>query len=206
MIIHRFPIGQLSANCYFVVCQKSNEGIIIDPGDDGDFLTQKILQLQIKPLYIVLTHGHFDHILAAEELRLNFKIPLMIHRDDFFLTKKAHQSADYFGIKGEILIPKEVKFIKEGEKIKFGQETIAVIHTPGHTPGSISLYSKKENILFCGDLLFENGFGRTDFSYGSAEKLNNSLKKIFSLPPQTLVYPGHGEKFFLEEVVKYGQR
>ncbi|MBL7150517.1 MBL fold metallo-hydrolase [Candidatus Microgenomates bacterium] len=204
MKIRRLVVGQLATNCYLAVCSETNKGIIIDPGDSADFISEKILELKIKPKFIVLTHGHFDHLIAAEELRLNFKIPILIHKEDLFLAKKAYQSASYFlGTKEEFLILKKVNFVKAGQKIKFGQEELEVIHTPGHTPGSISLYSGKRNILFSGDLVFENGVGRTDFSYSSEEELQNSLKRIFSLPSKTLVYPGHGEELVLEETIRF---
>jgi len=198
MVVYCFPVGQLLANCYLVACEETKEAVVIDPGDEGSFISEKVLELGIKPKLIVATHGHFDHLLAAEELRLNFNIPFLLHQKDTFLIKKA--------VKETQLPPQAWEYIKNREKIKFGKEALTVIHTPGHTPGSLSLYNKKKNVLFCGDLLFKNGVGRTDFSYGSAEKLNSSLKKVFSLPPKTLVYPGHGEKFTLKEVVKYCQR
>lgn len=199
MVIHRFRVGQLKTNCYLVVCPQTSEGIIVDPGDEGSFISEKILALKIKPKLIIATHGHFDHLIAAEELRLNFKIPLFIHQEDLFLLKKARQSARYWlGTREVFLVPKEVKFVKEGEKIEFGQEELEVIHTPGHTPGSIALFNRTEEILFSGDLIFARGVGRADFSYSSPEDLGVSLKKLLSLPPQTRVYPGHGEKFILE--------
>lgn len=199
MEVQRLVVGQLKTNCYLVICSQTNEGIVVDPGDEGSFLSEKILALKIKPKLMIATHGHFDHLTAVEELRLNFKIPFFLHQEDLFLTKKAGQSAGFWlETKEKFLLPQEVKFIKEGEEIEFGQEKLGVIHTPGHTPGSIALFNRSEKILFSGDLLFQNGVGRTDFSYSSAKDLKTSLKKILSLPPQTLVYPGHGEKFTLE--------
>ena len=200
MIVHCFPVGQLETNCYLAYCSRTNEGIVVDPGDEGSFLSEKIKELKIKLKLIIATHGHFDHILAAEELRLNFQIPLLIHQEDLFLLKKAGQSAEFWlQDKEKFLLPQKARFIEEGEKIRFGQEELKVIHTPGHTPGSIALYSQKENLLFSGDLLFQEGVGRTDFSYSSPEKLEQSLRKVFSLPSQTLVYPGHGKAFTLEK-------
>lgn len=193
MEVKRLVVGQLRTNCYLVACKETNEGMVVDPGDEGSFLSEKILELGVKPKLIVATHGHFDHLMAAEELRLNFNIPLLIHKRDEFLIKKTTSQTP--------LPPKIWQYIKEEEKIEFGQEKFEVIHTPGHTPGSLSLYNKKENVLFCGDLLFKDGVGRTDFSYGSSEKLKNSLEKIFSLPSKTLVYPGHGEKLTLGSLV-----
>ena len=199
MVVYRFPLGPLSANCYLVVCERTKKGIIVDPADEGDFISEKILQLKITPLFIFATHGHFDHIMAAEELRLNFNIPFLVHKEDEFLLRTAKERGDFWLGKRVWLPPKKWEYIKEGDKIRFGKETLEVIHTPGHTPGSICLYNKKENILFSGDLIFKDGVGRTDFSYSSSEKMESSLKKIGSLPKDTLVYPGHGKEFCLGE-------
>lgn len=199
MKIHCLVVGQLQTNCYLAVCPKTDQCVVIDPGDSAEFISEKILNPGIKPKFIILTHGHFDHIMAAEELRLNFKAPILVHRDDLFLVKQVQESASHWlAGKQEFLPAKQVKFIKEGDQIKFGKEKLAVIHTPGHTPGSISLFNQKEKVIFCGDLVFKNGVGRTDFSYGSSENLQDSLKKIFSLPPETVIYPGHGEEFALK--------
>lgn len=198
MFVHQWSLGPLKTNCYFVVCNTTDKMVIIDPGDEGSFLSEKILELKLKPLFIILTHSHFDHCLAAGELRLNFKIPLLVHSKDEFLLKKAGQSADYWlGSQEKVLLAKKWQTIQDGDKITFGRERLKVIHTSGHTPGSICLYNKKAGVLFSGDLIFKDGVGRTDFSYSSIEKLQDSLKKIFALPAQTRVYPGHGEKFIL---------
>lgn len=193
MTIHRFIVGQLQANCYFLVCSQTDQSVIIDPGDEGDFLSEKILQLKISPQIILLTHVHFDHCLAAEELRLNFKIPIFLHQADFSLIKNIRPQE-------KILLPQETKFLKDRQEIKFGQEKLKVIHTPGHTPGSVCLYNPLDQFLFSGDLIFKEGFGRTDFSYGSPQDLENSIKKISSLPPETIIHPGHGEEFKLKEI------
>lgn len=193
MIIDRFVVGQLRTNCYFLVCPQINQAVIIDPGDEGDFLSEKILQLKIRPQMILLTHGHFDHLLAAEELRLNFKIPIFLHQADFSLIKNIRPQE-------KILLPQETKFLKDKQTIKFGQEKLKVIHTPGHSPGSVCYYGPLDHHLFSGDLIFRDGFGRTDFSYSSSKKLNQSIKKISFLPPKTIVYPGHGEEFKLEDI------
>lgn len=200
MKVQRLVVGQLQTNCYLAVCPKTDKGVVIDPGDGGEFISEKILNFGIKLKFVILTHAHFDHLMAAEELRLIFQTPILLHQEDLFLIKRAQQSAAYFGFGEEILVPRKVRFVKNGEKIEFGQEALKVIHTPGHTPGSISLYHEKERLLFCGDLVFKNGVGRTDFAYGSSEKLQASLKKIFELPPKTLVYPGHGEEFTLDSL------
>lgn len=197
MKVERLIVGQLQTNCYLVwphsaKALRGKDAIIIDPGDDADFIIRKIQDFGLKPALIVATHGHFDHALAIIELRLAFKIPFLIHQADLFLLRRLQETTRYFtGTETDPILPPD-KFVKEGDLIKFGKEKLKVIETPGHTPGSICLYQK--GILFSGDTLFAQGIGRTDFSYASLKKLKNSLKKLFQLPKKTVVYPGHGSK------------
>lgn len=185
-------VGQLQTNCYLVWCQQTRKTLIIDPGDDADFIINKIRDLDLAPVGIVVTHGHFDHVLAVEELRLAFGIPFAMHRTDLCIMRKS--------VKTSGLVPKPDKFIKEGEWVKFGREKLKVIETPGHTPGSISLYCKKDSFVFVGDLIFSHGgVGRTDFSYSSQKKLERSIKKLLVLPDNTVVYPGHGKQTTIGE-------
>lgn len=187
-------VGQLQTNCSLVYCEKTREALIIDPGDDADFIIDKIRALDLTPIAIVATHGHFDHTLAAEELRLAFNIPFTMHRTDLCIMKSMKNG----------LVPKVDKFIKEGDWIKFGQEKLKVLETPGHTPGSISLYSKKGNLIFVGDTIFAyGGVGRTDFSYASSGSLGESIEKILKLPDKTIVYPGHEKQTSIGEFKKY---
>jgi len=190
MKIERLVVGQLETNCYLVWDQESSQGVIIDPGDAADLIINKIRDFDFQPQLILATHGHVDHLLAAEELRLAFKIPFLLHPNDLFLLKKIPASARYWlGIKA-VLTPKVDQLIKEGDLIRFGQESLKVIETPGHSPGSVCFYRK--GVLFSGDTLFYQSVGRTDFSYGSSTQLQNSIKKLFCLPEKTTVYPGHG--------------
>lgn len=197
MKIERFVLGPLNTNCYLVYDETCLEGVVIDPADEGDFISQKILDLGVAPKFITATHGHFDHLLAALELKLNFNIPFLLHKADLPLLIRTQDSARYFtGLKVDPP-PQIDHFLKEGEVIAFGQEKLKVIETPGHTPGSISFFSK--GVLFSGDTLFCQGVGRTDFSYSSQKKLVKSLKeKVFVLPDKTCVYPGHGEETTIE--------
>ncbi len=190
-------VGQLQTNCYLIVDKSSHDTLIVDPGDDADYITRIISDHQLKPVIIIATHGHFDHILAAAELKLAFNIPFYIHKEDIFLVSRMKTSADHFlGVKTDD--PAVVDgFLKD--KVTLDESKLAVIHTSGHTPGSICLYSKEEKILFCGDLLFaQRAVGRTDFAYSSQKDLEKSLKRIFRLPGETEVYPGHGEPFNLQ--------
>lgn len=189
-------VGRLQTNCYLASCSKTGEAVIIDPGDDGDFITKRIGDLGLKPRLILATHGHFDHVLAVTELRLAFKIPFLVHESDLFLLKRLRRTAEYFlGYDacpevGEGPVPD--RFLKEGDLIRFGKEKLGVVETPGHTPGGISFYG--DSALFSGDTLFHRGVGRTDLSYASADELIDSLEKLFKLPAKTVVYPGHGPR------------
>lgn len=198
MRIEKLVVGTLSTNCYLVWEERTRKTLIIDPGDDGGFIIQKIQDLMLTPQNIIVTHGHFDHVLAATELKLAFTIPFLINQADLFLLRQAQQSAKHFlGI--DVDPPAEPnKFVKRGNLIKIGQEELKVLETPGHTPGGISLLGK--GIIFTGDTLFAEGFGRTDFSYSSKENLQKSLVKLFKLPGKTVVYPGHGEETTIEIV------
>lgn len=192
MRIEKLVVGTLATNCYLVWEEKTRQTLIIDPGDDGGFIIQKIQDLMLSPQNIIVTHGHFDHVLAATELKLAFTIPFLINQADLFLLRQVQKSAKHFlGI--DVDPPAEPnKFVKRGNLIKIGQEELKVLETPGHTPGGISLLGK--GVIFTGDTLFAEGFGRTDFSYGSKEDLKKSLVKLFKLPGSTVVYPGHGEE------------
>lgn len=196
MEIQSVVVGQLQTNCYLVWDSKSLEAIIIDPGDDGDYIIRRIGDFNLLPKYIIATHGHFDHVLAVTELKLAFNIPFLIHQKDLFLYQRAGRTAKFFQkVAADVILPPD-KFIKEGDWLKFGREKLKVLETPGHTPGSISLYVP--GFLFSGDVIFAQGRGRTDFSYSSEKDLEKSIKKIFSLPKDTIVYPGHGEEFRLD--------
>jgi glyoxylase-like metal-dependent hydrolase (beta-lactamase superfamily II) len=195
MQIETLKLGQLDTNCYLAWCEKNDEAIIIDPADEGGFISEKILELNLKPVAIILTHGHFDHILGLLELKLNFpETPIMVHEADLFLIESVQKRAQHW-LKMQVNpAPKIDKLLKEGDQIKFGQEVLTVLHTPGHTPGSICLYS--DLVMFTGDTLFRDGaIGRTDLSYSSPKKIQLSLKKIKKLPGSRQMYSGHGTSF-----------
>lgn len=194
MRIKTLAVGELSTNCYLVWDEKTKEGIVIDPADEANFLIEEILALKIKPVAIVATHGHFDHLLASWELTMALNLPLSIHKKDLPIVNYMNKSASWW-LKRRIVeqIPEKLIFIKEGDKIKFGKEVLTVMETPGHSPGGICLFSAKDKILFSGDTLFADGAaGRTDLPYSSKKDLQKSLGKLAKLPPETKIYPGHG--------------
>ena len=198
MEILSFGLGALNTNAYLVFCPKTRAGLIIDPADEANFLSEKILREKIKPLAIVATHGHFDHLLAANELQLAFGIPFLIHQNDQKILSTLQKSASWH-LKRKMSEepPKKLSFLKEGEKICFGKEWLSVIELPGHTPGSIGLYNFSQKILFSGDTIFKGRVGRADFSYSSPENLASSLQKIKEKFSGFMVFPGHGESFRL---------
>jgi len=199
MEIEKLIVGQLQTNCYLVWEEETKKGLIIDPGDDAEYILNRIKDLEIKPEMILATHGHFDHVLGVFELKMALKIPFLIHQEDLFLLKRADKTAGYFrGIK-DGFVPSADGFLKENEKISFGQNSqLKVIETPGHSPGGVAFFSR--GVVFSGDTLFKQGVGRTDFSYCSQADLIDSIKnKLFKLPDKTIIYPGHGEKTTIGE-------
>ena len=188
-------LGQLETNCYIVWDEKTKEGLVIDPADDGVGISEEIENKGIKLVGIVMTHGHFDHALGALDLKLIYNVPIYVSSKDKFLLDRQDETAKYF-LKMELQTPNLVKIDKDLDEIKeinFGESKLEVIKTPGHTPGSVSLYYKKGGLLFSGDTLFKDLRGRTDFKYGSTKKIYESLRKLMELPEDTDVYSGHGE-------------
>ena len=189
-------LGQLETNCYLVWEEKTKKGIVIDPADDGVAISEEITARQIELMGIVMTHGHFDHCLAALDLKLMYQVPIFVSSEDKFLLERQNSTAKHF-LKTKIETPNIVTIDKDLSKIKevwIGKEKLEVIKTPGHTPGSVCLYSQKDKILFSGDTLFKQFRGRTDFAYGSTKKIYDSLKRLMKLPEETMVLSGHGEK------------
>jgi len=190
MIVETFTVGMLSTNCYVASSQETKETIIIDPGLDLSSEANPILnyitvtKLNVK--FIVNTHGHDDHIKGDALFQQKYNVPICVHTlDEHFIQDSE---------KGKF--PPNL-LLKDGGLIKVGNETLKVLHTPGHTPGSICLIGEK--LVFTGDTLFAGGIGRTDFPGGSMRDMRNSLKKLMELPLNLLVYPGHGETSIIVE-------
>ena len=185
-IIKTIVVGALESNCYIFADPDSKEAAIIDPGADGDSIKSAIKELGVTVKCIINTHGHGDHISSNGKL----DAPIYIHKlDAGFLEAPGLNLSAAYGL--EIKSPPATHQIEEGHIIEIGRFKLKVIHTPGHTPGSISLLG--DGVAFTGDTLFMGGVGRTDFPYGSNEKLMDSIKnKLFTLEKETIVYPGHG--------------
>lgn len=189
-MIIRLEVGMLETNCYIFVDDKTNEGMIIDPGDDAARILENAKENKVNVKYVILTHGHWDHIGVLDRIKLHTDAQVMIHADDEDCLKDATKSLSYmFGINSPTV--KADKLLVEGDEIKIGNSVFKVIHTPGHTEGSICLQSG--NILFAGDTIFRGTVGRTDLPGGNCRKLKESIKtKLMSLDDEVNVYPGHG--------------
>ncbi len=191
MKIFTYPLGQLQANCYFLV--NDEDCLIIDPADDAAFILEEISRRNLHLTGMLATHGHFDHVMAAGEIQLSFDFPLYIFQEDEFLINRLIDTAEHFlGYKPVIVKPKNIKHLAEGD-LKIENWKLKIIRTPGHTPGSGSFYFPAKKAIFTGDTLFKQGIGRTDLSYSDRGDLEKSLDILFRLPAETIVYPGHGE-------------
>lgn len=193
-------LGQLETNCYLVWDEETKDGLVIDPADDGVAISEELINKGINLVGVVMTHGHFDHSLAALDLKLMYNVPVYINSKDKFLLDRQDETAKHF-LKMDIKTPNILKIDKDLEEvneINFGKSKLEVIKTPGHTPGSVCLYSKEDNLLFSGDTLFKDLRGRTDFKYGSTKKIFESLRKLMELPEDTDVFSGHGEPTSIE--------
>ncbi len=196
MDIVRFSLGQMQANCYFLI--ENSNCIIIDPADDAAFILEELQRRNLKLLALFATHGHFDHIMAVGEIQKSFNVPFYIHREDSFLLKRIGSTAKHFlGFDPVVLPPQNIKHIEKGSH-NIGPFSFEVMETPGHTPGSACYFFKNEKVIFTGDTLFKEGIGRYDFSYSDKIDLFSSLRELFSLEGETEVYPGHGDDTFIE--------
>lgn len=192
MIVERLVVGVLQTNCYVLGCETSREAVVIDPGGDVPSILGILGRHVFRLKQIVATHGHFDHILGVKDLQKATDAPFLLHKNDLPIVKEMENHVAFFlGLRTGS--PPDVDgFLQEGKKIVFGQESLEIFHTPGHSPGGISLYDGKGKVCV-GDTLFAGSIGRTDIPGGSFVLLEHSIKtKLFALPDNILVYPGHG--------------
>lgn len=190
MKVIRIPVGIYAANCYIVYSESTKDGIVVDPGGDVDVILNIIDENNLKIKYIVLTHGHADHIGGVIGLRNALKISVMIHECDGEILVDGNKNLSNIMAMGTIEINPDI-LIKGGEIIEFGDLKAEIIHTPGHTFGGISI--KIEDSIITGDTLFSGSIGRTDLLGGDYNTIMDSIKnKIIVYPDETIVYPGHG--------------
>ena len=190
MIIKTLPVGPIMANCFIVGCQETMQAAIIDPGDEADKILQSVADSNLEVKTIINTHGHFDHVSANKGIHAATKAPILIHALDAPMLEHISASAANWGLSAENS-PVPDRTLNDGDTIVFGNITLNVLHTPGHTPGGISLFT--EGHVFVGDTLFAGSIGRTDFPGGDFATLKSSIQdKLFTLGDDVRVYTGHG--------------
>ncbi len=191
MILKTLAVGTLATNCYILGCEETHRGMVIDPGDDAEAIAASLDALGLTVEWIALTHAHFDHILAAPALRGRTGAPVAVHAAEAaWLTDPPALLRVYAPDAPAFTADRT---LADGDRLEVGTLTVEVLHTPGHSPGGISLHVASEGALFCGDALFREGMGRTDLPGGEADTLPRSIReRLYGLPEETVVYPGHG--------------
>ena len=192
MIHEILPVGMLGCNCSILGDEVSREAIVVDPGDDISKITEILTRHGLTAKMIVITHAHIDHIGGAAKLRALTGAPVYMHQADTMLSQRLDMQAGWLGIE----TPEDPGIdtpAREGDILKAGAIEAHVLHTPGHTPGSISLYLPLEGKVIAGDTLFKGSVGRTDLPGGDAGQIKRSIReKLYVLPDATIVVPGHG--------------
>jgi len=199
-MITQLPIGLVGSNCYIVYDQEKGRGAVVDPGGEIQAVLNEIKKREIDILYILNTHGHFDHTVANAKIKANFDVPLGLHPDDYELLKQGG-GASWFNLPTAVSPMPDLQLV-EGLILEIGTLHIQVYHTPGHTPGGVCFYIPEDHALLTGDTLFAGSVGRTDLPGGDAEQLAQSLYRLLTLPPQTIIYPGHGPSTTLQQELK----
>jgi glyoxylase-like metal-dependent hydrolase (beta-lactamase superfamily II) len=190
MRIEQLVVGPLFSNCFLVWEEESKKGVVIDAGDEGHLILEKVKELGIDVEFILATHGHFDHVAGVAPLRRELDTRFLAHKADMFFIENGQSIAKEWGFVIE-QPPNPDEFLEEGMKINFGSLSLECIMTPGHSPGGVSFLGDGQ--IFSGDTLFQGSIGRTDFRFGSFEDLEKSIKtRLYTLPDDTIVYTGHG--------------
>lgn len=183
-------IGMIGTNCYLVFQQETREAVVIDPAENAPFILNWCKELQVTPVAVLLTHGHGDHIGGVEDLLRAFRVPVYAGKEEEALLKDPYLnlSADF----GQAVSIKDAVLLEDGQELDLLGCTWKVLATPGHTRGSVCYYLEEEKLLFSGDTLFCESYGRTDFPTGSSRELMRSIQeKLLVLPDEVKVYPGH---------------
>jgi hydroxyacylglutathione hydrolase len=201
LIIKELAVGPLMANCFICGCPNTKDAVVIDPGGDADMILRALAEEALTVKYIINTHGHFDHVSANGEMKDATGADILIHPLDAPMLQSLSSNAAFFGISVENSPPCD-QTIEEGDTVSFGEITLSVIHTPGHTPGGISLFTN--GIVFVGDTLFAGSIGRTDFPGGNFNTLISSIQtKLFKLDDTVKVLSGHGPETSIGREKRY---
>ena len=193
MIIEQMPLGPLQCTCTILGDKKSGEAIVIDPGDEAEKIIAVLKQHDLKVKYILHTHAHFDHLGATQAVYDKTKSEVCLHKEDMFLYENVPMQCALFGLAPKA-VPQVTHFLQQGDELKFGEHKVEILHTPGHTPGSLTFHLNAEiPLLFTGDTLFMQSIGRTDLWGGDYNLILKSIQdKILQFDDDTIVHPGHG--------------
>ena len=192
-----FTCNMLQENC-FIISDETKECAIIDCGafyqEERDMIIDYIKKNQLKPKHLLATHGHLDHNFGNSYVQKEFGLTPKVHHKDKFLMESIKQQAQLLlGLDLTEEQPKDIDYLTKDDIIEFGNQRFTIIETPGHTPGSVFFYNKKEHIAFSGDTIFKRSIGRTDLEGGSMFQMIQTLRFVSQLPDKTIQYPGHGE-------------
>jgi len=201
MILESLTVGRLETNCYITGDEKTNEVMVIDPGDEDEKIYKTLVERKYEVIYIVLTHGHADHISAVKSLKEKTGAQVAIHQADSAALLDGRINLSIYMGSESVQVPADIE-LKDNSELKLGSYLFQIMHTPGHTPGGICIWTG--NTLFSGDTLFWESIGRTDLPGGDYEQLLNSIReKLMRLEDSTVVYPGHGNKTTIGHERKY---
>lgn len=194
MKIKKLSLGLLGTNCYILFDDQQN-ALIVDPGSEAEVISQLIEEENLTPQAILLTHAHYDHIGAVDQIRKQYKINVYLHEREAVWLTDPMLNRSAISMKDAIITdPPEHLLNEKTPSLNISTFSCSVIHTPGHSPGSVSYIFDQHDLIISGDVLFHRGVGRTDLPEGSFEELQHSLReKLYQLPDHYIVYPGHGE-------------
>jgi hydroxyacylglutathione hydrolase len=200
VLVETFPVGPLGCNCAVIADPETKEAIVLDPGDEADLILEVLRRNELKAVALLHTHAHFDHVGVTARMKKETGAPILLHEGDLPIYGRLPDQGRLFGFHFEA--PEAVdRFLAEGDRIACGSGFLEVLHTPGHTPGSVCLRLGGERpVLFSGDTLFRRSIGRTDLWGGSTPQILSSIEtKLLTLPGDLAVLPGHGETTTIAE-------
>jgi hydroxyacylglutathione hydrolase len=200
ILVESFPVGPLQCNCSILVDEATGEAVVIDPGDEPERILKTLAAAKVKPVALLHTHAHFDHITGSREVAEATHAPILVHPEDLPLYERLPKQAASFGLHADVPRPID-RPLADADLIRFGKSALRVIHTPGHTPGSTCFSLEGDApLLFSGDTLFRRSIGRTDLWGGDTGAILDSIRgKLFTLPGDTRVICGHGPDTAIDE-------